>query len=38
MNEIYRTYFPTDPPARATVGVTALAADYSVEIEVTAAR
>ena len=38
MNEVYRTYFPTDPPARATVGVTALAADYSVEIEVTAAR
>ena len=38
MNEVYRTYFPTDPPARATVGVTALAADYRVEIEVTAAR
>ena len=38
MNGVYRTYFPTEPPARATVGVTALAADYSVEIEVTAAR
>jgi 2-iminobutanoate/2-iminopropanoate deaminase len=38
MNEIYREYFPTDPPARATVGVTALAADYAIEIEVTAAR
>jgi 2-iminobutanoate/2-iminopropanoate deaminase len=38
MNGVYRTYFPTEPPARATVGVTALAADFSVEIEVTAAR
>jgi 2-iminobutanoate/2-iminopropanoate deaminase len=38
MNEVYREYFPTDPPARATVGVTALAADYAIEIEVTAAR
>jgi 2-iminobutanoate/2-iminopropanoate deaminase len=37
-NTVYREYFPTDPPARATVGVTALAADFSVEIEVTAAR
>jgi 2-iminobutanoate/2-iminopropanoate deaminase len=38
MNTIYREFFPTDPPTRATVGVTALAADYAVEIEVTAAR
>jgi 2-iminobutanoate/2-iminopropanoate deaminase len=38
MNTIYRTYFPTDPPTRATVGVTALAADYRVEIEVIATR
>jgi len=38
MNAVYREYFPTEPPARATVGVTALAADYRVEIEVTAAR
>ena len=37
-NEVYREYFPTDPPTRATVGVTALAADYRVEIEVLAAR
>ncbi len=35
MNAVYRTYFPADAPARATVGVTALAADYRVEIEVT---
>jgi len=38
MNAVYREFFPTDPPTRATVGVTALAADYAVEIEVTAAR
>ena len=38
MNRVYREYFPIDPPARATVGVTALAADYAIEIEVTAAR
>jgi 2-iminobutanoate/2-iminopropanoate deaminase len=38
MNTVYREYFPIDPPARATVGVTALAADYAIEIEVTAAR
>ena len=38
MNAVYRQYFPTLPPTRATVGVTALAADYRVEIEVIAAR
>ena len=38
MNAVYRTYFPTEPPTRATVGVTALAEDYQVEIEVVAAR
>ncbi len=38
MNAVYRTYFPTEPPARATVGVAALAADFRIEIEVTAAR
>ena len=38
MNAVYRTYFPTEPPARATVGVAALAMDFRVEIEVTAAR
>ncbi len=25
MNGVYREYFPTEPPTRATVGVTALA-------------
>ena len=38
MNAVYREYFPVEPPTRATVGVTALAADYRVEIEVIAAR
>ncbi len=38
MNAVYREYFPTEPPTRATVGVTALASDYGVEIEVLAAR
>ena len=38
MNAVYREYFPTDPPTRATVGVTALAADYAVEIECIATR
>jgi 2-iminobutanoate/2-iminopropanoate deaminase len=38
MNTVYREYFPTEPPTRATVGVTRLALDYRVEIEVIAAR
>lgn len=38
MNAVYREYFATDAPTRATVGVTALAADFRVEIEVMAAR
>ena len=38
MNTVYREYFPTEPPTRATVGVTALAADFRVEIEVMATR
>ena len=38
MNMVYREYFPTEPPTRATVGVTALAEDFRVEIEVLAAR
>jgi 2-iminobutanoate/2-iminopropanoate deaminase len=38
MNEAYRGYFPSNPPVRATVGVTALAGDFRVEIDVTAAR
>jgi 2-iminobutanoate/2-iminopropanoate deaminase len=38
MNTVYREYFRTEPPTRATVGVTALAADYAVEIECNATR
>jgi 2-iminobutanoate/2-iminopropanoate deaminase len=38
MNAVYREYFPTEPPTRTTVGVTALARDFRVEIEVLAAR
>ena len=37
-NAVYREYFPTEPPTRATVGVTALAEDFRVEIEVLATR
>ncbi len=38
MNAIYREYFPTDPPVRATVEVGRLALGARIEIEVTAAR
>ena len=38
MNAVYREYFRDDAPTRATVGVTALAADFRIEIEVVAAR
>jgi 2-iminobutanoate/2-iminopropanoate deaminase len=38
MNAVYREYFPTEPPTRATVGVMALAAGFRIEIEVIAAR
>jgi 2-iminobutanoate/2-iminopropanoate deaminase len=38
MNAVYREYFPTDPPTRATVGVSRLALGCRIEIEVLAAR
>ena len=38
MNAVYREYFPTEPPTRATVEVTRLALGAKIEIEVTAAR
>ena len=38
MNQVYREYFPTEPPTRTTVGVGGLAADFQIEIEVIAAR
>ena len=33
MNEVYATFFPADPPARATVAVSALVAGAHVEID-----
>jgi len=38
MNAVYREFFASEPPTRATVGVTALAEDFRVEIEVVATR
>ena len=38
MNGVFREYFPTEPPTRATVGVTKLASDFRIEIEVIASR
>ena len=38
MSAVYREYFPTEPPTRTTVGVTGLALDFRVEIEVIASR
>jgi 2-iminobutanoate/2-iminopropanoate deaminase len=37
-NEVYREFFPVDPPTRATVGVARLAIGARCEIEVMAAR
>jgi aminoacrylate peracid reductase len=36
MNEVYQTYFPVDPPARATVRVDLVNPDFLVEIQGTA--
>jgi len=33
MNEVYRSYFPSEPPARATVRADLVNADFLVEIE-----
>jgi 2-iminobutanoate/2-iminopropanoate deaminase len=38
MSAVYREYFPSEPPTRTTVGVTGLALDFTVEIEVLATR
>lgn len=38
MNAVYREFFPTKQPTRTTVGVTALAADFRIEIEMMATR
>jgi 2-iminobutanoate/2-iminopropanoate deaminase len=36
MNEMYSTYFPTNPPARTTVEVARLPRDVGIEIELVA--
>jgi 2-iminobutanoate/2-iminopropanoate deaminase len=38
MNAVYREYFPSNPPARTTVGVAALPGGAVVEISLVAAR
>ena len=38
MNEVYATFFPKDPPARATVQVAALPKGAKVEIDAVATR
>ena len=38
MNEVYKEYFPTNPPARSAVAVKTLPKDARVEIEVIAHR
>jgi 2-iminobutanoate/2-iminopropanoate deaminase len=38
MNEVYATYFPTDPPARSTVAVAGLPRGAAVEVEAIALR
>jgi len=38
MNEVYRTFFPENPPARTTVAVKGLALNAKIEIECTAVR
>src|SRR5258706_1082702 len=38
MNTVYRTYFPTDPPARATVKALLTSTDYVVEVTMAAVQ
>jgi reactive intermediate/imine deaminase len=38
MNTVYRTYFPTDPPARATVKAALTSPDYIVEVTMIAVK
>jgi 2-iminobutanoate/2-iminopropanoate deaminase len=38
MNEVYRSYFPKDPPARATVRAGLTGSQYLVEITMTAVK
>jgi 2-iminobutanoate/2-iminopropanoate deaminase len=36
MNEVYATFFPSDPPARSTIQAARLPRDIDVEIELVA--
>ncbi len=38
MNEVYREYFPKDPPARATVGASLVSPSMLIEIQCIAIR
>jgi 2-iminobutanoate/2-iminopropanoate deaminase len=38
VNEVYGSYFPTDPPARATVEVSRLPKDVAIEIDLIACK
>jgi 2-iminobutanoate/2-iminopropanoate deaminase len=38
VNDVYGSYFPSEPPARATIGVASLPRGASVEIEMIAHR
>jgi 2-iminobutanoate/2-iminopropanoate deaminase len=38
MNEVFGTFFPSNPPARACVAVKAIPGDFPVEIEVVALK
>ena len=38
MNKAYQSFFPTDPPARATVKAQLTSADYSVEVTMVAVK
>src|SRR5512139_422686 len=38
VNEVYGSYFPADPPSRATVAVARLPKDAAVEIDLIAAK
>lgn len=38
MNKVYQSYFPTDPPARATVKAQLTSADYIIEVTMVAVK
>lgn len=38
MNEVFKVWFPTDPPARSCVAVKTIPGDFPIEIEVVALK